>query len=108
MAKFTLPYGKTKGITINIPDDIAVEEINPKEIVYSDNPVMLLQEAVEKPIGAVKPLPELVKEKKAIAVVVDDYTRDFPRDAVLVPFFDLLVEMGVDKKKVTICSINVF
>ncbi len=103
MVKVTLPYGKTpKGITITIPDDIVVEEINPKEIPYSDNPVMLLQEAVEKPIGAVKPLQELVKEKKSIAVVVDDYTRDFPRDAVLIPFFDLLVEMGVDKKKVTI------
>ncbi|NMC05906.1 MAG: nickel-dependent lactate racemase, partial [Candidatus Lokiarchaeota archaeon] len=102
MAKFTLPYGKTKGIVINIPEGISVEEINPKEITYSDNPVSLLQEAVEKPIGNVKPLQELVKGKQSIVVVVDDYTRDFPRDAVLIPFFDLLVEMGVDKKKVTI------
>ncbi|MBN2151320.1 MAG: nickel-dependent lactate racemase [Candidatus Lokiarchaeota archaeon] len=102
MVKVTLPYGKSKGITITIPDDIAVEEITPKEIEYSDNPVMLLQDAVEKPIGNVKPLPELVKDKKSIAVVVDDHTRDFPRDAILIPFFDLLAEMGVDKKRVTI------
>ncbi len=102
MVKVTLPYGKSKGITVTLPDSITVEEIHPKEIKYSDNPVTLLQDAVEKPIGNVKPLPELVKDKKSIVVVVDDYTRDFPRDAVLIPFFDLLVEMGVDKKKVTI------
>jgi nickel-dependent lactate racemase/DNA-directed RNA polymerase subunit K/omega len=102
LVKVTLPYGKSKGITITLPDSITAEEIHPKEITYSDNPVTLLQDAVEKPIGNVKPLPELVKDKKSIVVVVDDHTRDFPRDAVLIPFFDLLVEMGVDKKKVTI------
>jgi hypothetical protein len=63
MAKFTLPYGKSKGLTITLPEGITVEEIHPKEITYSENPVTLLQDAVEKPIGNAKPLPELVKEK---------------------------------------------
>nr|MDO8111456.1 nickel-dependent lactate racemase [Candidatus Sigynarchaeota archaeon] len=102
MAKFTLPFGKTKGITINIPDEIQVVEIKPKDVKYSETPSTLLQDAVEKPIGNAKPLPELVKDKKSIAVVVDDYTREFPRDAVLIPFFEYLTELGVSKSNVTI------
>lgn len=103
MAKFTLPYGKiAKGITITLPDDINVVEVHPKEIKYAETPSTLLQDAVEKPIGNVKPLPELVKDKQSIVVVVDDYTREFPRDAALIPFFDYLTEIGVSKSNVTI------
>jgi nickel-dependent lactate racemase/DNA-directed RNA polymerase subunit K/omega len=89
-------------LTISLPDDINVVEIQPKNIKIADDPVSLLQEALEKPIGNVRPLEEIVKDKNAIAVVVDDATRTFPRDQIVVPFFDLLQEMGVDKDKVTI------
>ncbi|HME52410.1 MAG TPA: nickel-dependent lactate racemase [Candidatus Lokiarchaeia archaeon] len=103
MAKFTLPYGKAaKGITITISDEIKVVELHGKDVKYAETPSTLLQDAVEKPIGNVKPLPELVKDKKTIVVVVDDYTREFPRDAALIPFFDYLTEIGVSKSSVTI------
>lgn len=98
----TLPYGKGKGLSITIPDGITVKEIHPKDVPVVDDPVSCLQEALEHPAGNVKPLETLVKGKNNIVVVVDDYTRNFPRDTVLIPFFDLLEEYGVDKAKVTI------
>ncbi|MHA1680324.1 MAG: nickel-dependent lactate racemase [Promethearchaeota archaeon] len=99
--KVKLPYGK-KELSLTLPDDIKIVEIHGNEVETVDNPEALLQEAVENPIGNVPPLEDLVEGKKKIVVVVDDYTRAFPRDAVLIPFFDLLEEMGVDKKSVTI------
>ncbi|MFX0101097.1 MAG: nickel-dependent lactate racemase [Candidatus Hodarchaeota archaeon] len=100
--KFSLPYGKGKGINIEIPDDIDVIEILPKELNIVEDPVSLLQEAVDEPIGNVSPLEEVIDGKESIVVVVDDYTRKFPRDNVLIPFFDLLEELGASKDNITI------
>ncbi|MHA1368824.1 MAG: lactate racemase domain-containing protein, partial [Promethearchaeota archaeon] len=100
--KYTLPYGKTKGITITLPDDIEVIEIHPKDVQPAENPISLLEEALENPIGNVPPLPDLLEDKENIVVVVDDYTRSFPRDNVLIPFFEYLEEIGIEKKRITI------
>ncbi len=102
MAKYTLPFGADKDLTISIPDSISVVELGSKEVETVADPVNALQEALESPIGNVKPLSELIEGKKSIVVVVDDYTRKFPRDSVLIPFFTILEEYGIEKGKVTI------
>ena len=50
MVKFTLPYGKTKGLTINLPEDstIHVAEIQPKNVKLADDPVTLLAGSTRK------------------------------------------------------------
>ena len=104
--KFTLPYGKTKTgvskVTIDLPDDIEVAELHPNDVETTDDPYSLLMEVLENPIGSVPPLEELVEDKENIVVVVDDYTRNFPRDTILIPFFDYLDEIGVSRDNVTI------
>ena len=99
---FTLPYGKSKGITISIPEGITVKEIHPNDVPVLDDPVSRLQEALEHPVGNVQPLESIMEGKQNIVIVVDDYTRNFPRDTVLIPFFDLLEEYSIDKKNITI------
>ncbi|MHA1792917.1 MAG: nickel-dependent lactate racemase [Promethearchaeota archaeon] len=99
--KVKLPYGK-KEISITLPDDIEVKEIHAREAKIVEDPINLLYDALEHPLGNVPALEDLVDGKKNIVVVVDDYTRAFPRDAVLIPFFNILEEIGVDRENVTI------
>lgn len=100
--KVQLPYGKKKPVSLNLPDDIEIIELKPKDVPVVENPEALLLDAVDNPMGDVPPLEELLDGKENIVIVVDDYTRSFPRDAVLIPFFSLIEEMGIDKDTVTI------
>ncbi|HHW19215.1 MAG TPA: nickel-dependent lactate racemase [Firmicutes bacterium] len=69
-----IPIGTTR-VRANVPNLLAV--MRPKEVPCHPDPAGAVREALSRPIGT-KPLSELARGKKTVAVIVNDITRPYP------------------------------
>jgi nickel-dependent lactate racemase len=81
MARIEVPYGDTS-IEAVVADDIALQVIDPPLSAAPPEAGLLLEQALDKPIGT-RPLEELVKPDDSIVIVVNDHTRPGPNRQIV-------------------------
>ncbi|MBN2155353.1 MAG: nickel-dependent lactate racemase [Candidatus Lokiarchaeota archaeon] len=100
--EFALPYGKSK-ISFRLPEGVGVTELKLPEQKVIENPEDLLFSTFKNPIFS-KPLHKLLEASKpqTITIVVDDQTRKFPHDKILIPLLRYMENYGISKESITI------
>ena len=96
---YSISYGKGK-INFKIPEGFSIDSVIPK---YTSPIISLYEKTLESilhPINS-SPLPELVKGKKSVCIVVTDITRECPDKDLLIPILEV-VEKEVKKENITI------
>ena len=96
MKRYQIPCGKNF-ISIQIPDNIPVEQVESREISPVPDVRRAIEEGLNCPIGT-SPLRKLVKPNQTVALVVTDITRQFPEEIIL-PLLVRELEAGGIKKR---------
>ncbi|MEW6624815.1 MAG: nickel-dependent lactate racemase [Bacillota bacterium] len=100
MATIKIPFNKTK-MEIEVPDENLMRVLYPNDIQCIYNPKEKVKELLVRPINS-KPLAELARGKKQVAIVITDITRPTP-DHLLVPaILTELEKAEVEPKCITI------
>jgi nickel-dependent lactate racemase len=89
-----LPYGKGT-LPLDVPDKNLLEIALPKEYIPSRQPELMIQEAMQNPLGTDR-LSAMVGPGETVAIVIDDYTRPCPTKTLLPPVLDELKKVGVN------------
>jgi nickel-dependent lactate racemase len=100
--EYHMPYGK-RMIPITVSDSVQQSELNLPKQSTVQNPEELLISTFENPVHTAS-LREIIKAKPqcSIVIVVDDQTRKFPHNLILVPLLKYLENSGVLNEQVTI------
>ncbi|WP_066634673.1 nickel-dependent lactate racemase [Desulfolucanica intricata] len=95
-------YGKDYIIT-DIKDENVAGVLLPKELPGNDNPLQVVVDAMNSPIGT-PTLSQLAVNKKPerVVIVVNDATRPTPYRHMLPPVLDELHRAGVEREKITL------
>ncbi|MBN2549172.1 MAG: nickel-dependent lactate racemase [Anaerolineales bacterium] len=99
MAEFDLPYGKSH-LTFHLPDEIAVQVIAPPEVGAAENPLSLVETALEQPLG-VAGLDSFIGAR-SVAIAINDKTRPVPHDLLLPPLLRRLEELGIPPDRISL------
>ena len=99
-----LPYGKTS-LPVTVPAKNLLGVITPQEFIPPQKPEEMIREALQDPLGT-EPLSSLVHPGDHVAIVVDDYTRPCPTQALLPPVLNQLHDAGVDDLDILIIIAN--
>ncbi|MFA5103347.1 MAG: nickel-dependent lactate racemase [Candidatus Thermoplasmatota archaeon] len=89
-----LPYGKGT-LPLDVPEKNLLEVAVPKEFIPPREPELMVQEALQNPLGT-DTLSTLVGSGERVAIVIDDYTRPCPTKLLLSPVLEELKNAGVD------------
>ncbi|MCW4024239.1 MAG: nickel-dependent lactate racemase [Candidatus Bathyarchaeota archaeon] len=100
MVDVWLPYGKTQ-ICLRVPARNLLGTIEPKETAGVEDPNAEIERAIKEPLGT-KRLCEIAKPESKVAIVVDDFTRNAPSQAMLTPVLAELNAAGVKDENVTV------
>ncbi len=100
MVDVWLPYGKSD-VCVRIPARNLLGSIEPKQVPAADDATAEVERALNAPIGT-KRLSEIAQPEHKIAIVVDDFTRSTPSQAMLLPVLAELNAAGVKDENVTI------
>ncbi len=92
-------YGKGK-INFKIPEGFSIDSIIQKHNPPITSLYEKTRESIFHPINT-SPLPELVKGKKSVCIVVTDITRECPDKELLIPILEV-VEKEIKKENITI------
>jgi len=92
-------YGKGK-INFKIPEGFSIDSIIQKHNPPLTSLYEKTRESIFHPINT-SPLPELVKGKKSVCIVVTDITRECPDEELLIPILEV-VEKEIKKENITI------
>jgi nickel-dependent lactate racemase len=95
----TLPYDTGRDLAVRVPDRnfLGVVEQSPMPAV---DPASEIKRALAHPIGS-RPLAELARGKKTIAIAVTDITRSCPDEIVAAALLDELAHAGVPDSAIT-------
>ena len=96
----SLNYGHNS-ITLNILDKNYFGTLNPKEVKETENPVDEVKKALANPIGS-KKLKEIVSSQDKVIILVSDVTRPSPSSILLPPILKELNEAGVNNDQISI------
>jgi nickel-dependent lactate racemase len=99
MKHYQIPCGK-KTLSIKIPDQIHVQQVESQKMVPVPDMRRAVEEALSRPIGT-KRLRDLVKPGQTVALVVTDITRKLPEEIILPLLLQELEEAGIRKKDIT-------
>lgn len=100
MVDVWLPYGKSD-VCIRIPARNFLDSIEPKKVSSAEDVNAEIERALNEPIGS-KRLDEIAQPQHKIAIVVDDFTRNTPSQAMLLPVLAELNSAGVKDENVTV------
>jgi len=100
MVDVWLPYGKSD-ICVRIPARNLLGSIEPKEVRSVADVKAEVERALNEPIGS-KRLSEIAQPEHKVAIVVDDFTRNTPSHAMLLPVLAELNAAGVKDENVTV------
>ena len=100
MVDVWLPYGKSD-ICVRIPARNLLGSIEPKEVRSVADVKAEVERALNEPIGS-KRLSEIAQPEHKVAIVVDDFTRNTPSHAMLLPVLAELNVAGVKDENVTV------
>ncbi len=99
MKRYQIPCGK-KFISIKIPDNVPVQQVESRKIVPIPDVRRTIEESLDHPIGTSR-LRELVKPNQTIALVVTDITRQLPEEIILPLLIRELEAGGIKKRDIT-------
>jgi nickel-dependent lactate racemase len=99
MKHYQIPCGK-KTISLKIPDEISVQQVESREMAPVPNVRRAVEEALSRPIGTPR-LRDLVKPGQTVALVVTDITRKFPEEIILPLLLRELEAGGIKKRDMT-------
>ena len=97
MIKIPLPYGKSH-LTAILPDGWHVEHIVPEKTDPAADPIALIREALENPVGDSSL--DLSNVNK-IAIAINDKTRPVPHKDLLPPLLAQLEALGASRDAIT-------
>ena len=100
MAVVTIPYG-LKRIDVSVPDANYVETVSPRSKQPTEDEVVAVETALDRPIGSAR-LEEIARPEHRVAIVVDDYTRPTPVARILPSVLERLHHAGIPEDKITI------
>jgi lactate racemase len=98
--KTRFAFGK-KGIDISAPADFDCAVVESRSAAPLPDVSAALGDALDHPQGS-RPLVELARGKKKVAIVVCDITRPAPNSVTLPPVLDRLRRAGIDRDGITI------
>ena len=99
MKTYQIPCGK-KIISIKIPEDVPVQQVESQKMVPVPDVTRAVEEALSRPIGTPR-LRDLVQPGQTVALVVTDITRKLPEEIILPLLLKELEGGGVRKKDIT-------
>jgi len=85
-----LPYAKRE-ITAVLPDNYAVEFVQPRNQPPADDPAAIVRNAVYNPLGEVQP----PRAGQTVAIAINDKTRPVPHEHLLPPVLQGMRHAGV-------------
>ncbi|AKI97425.1 nickel-dependent lactate racemase [Kosmotoga pacifica] len=100
MHVFELPYGDST-IKLTLPDKGFIGEFYPRRQSTTDVGDVLIERALDNPIGT-RRLEELVRPGQKVVIVTSDLTRPCPSDVLLPHILDRLNSAGVSDEYITI------
>ncbi|MBQ7119764.1 MAG: nickel-dependent lactate racemase [Oscillospiraceae bacterium] len=100
--KVTLPYGHKK-VSFEIPDKNFIGMMDPEFTPAIENLERAIENAIDNPIGT-KPLSEIVKLGKKIAVIIDDDSRPTPQSVILPILLPKLEAAGAKPEDIRIVA----
>jgi len=100
MVDVWLPYGKSD-VCVRIPARNFLDSIEPKKVPGVEDVNAEIERALSEPIGS-KRLSEIAQPQHKVAIVVDDFTRNTPSQAMLLPVLAELNAAGVKDENVTV------
>ncbi len=100
MVDVWLPYGKSD-VCVRIPARNFLDSIEPKKVPPAEDVNAEIERALSEPIGS-KRLSKIAQPQHKIAIVVDDFTRNTPSQAMLLPVLKELNAAGVKDENVTV------
>lgn len=98
--RLTIPYG-SDSVSFDVPDKNFCELLEPHEPQFENNPVAVIEEALNNPIGT-PPLEELVRGKRTVSIICDDMSRPTPIHLILPPVIKRLLSAGIKKEDIKI------
>jgi len=99
VATYTLPYAKTK-IAVNLPDAWPVTVLAPAEAAAAADPLAVVEQALEQPLGGIR-LTDF-KSPKSAAIAINDKTRPVPHHYLLPPLLAHLEKLGLPPEAITL------
>ena len=93
-----VPYGKSF-LTANLPDDFAVDIIEPPRVSPAENPLEVVQSALDNLIGDVAWA--TFAGSRSVAIAVNDKTRPVPHQHLLPPLLERLASLGFSDDSIT-------
>jgi nickel-dependent lactate racemase len=93
-----LPYGRSF-VTATLPDHVQIDTINPSIVPAAENPLKVVQTALDNLIGRVDLT--TFSGAKSVAIAVNDKTRPVPHQYLLPPLMERLEQLGIPDKAVT-------
>jgi nickel-dependent lactate racemase len=100
MVDVWLPYGKSD-VCVRVPARNLLGSIEPKQVSGAADVKVEVERALSEPIGT-KRLSEIAQPEHKVAIVVDDFTRSTPSQAMLLPVLAELNSAGVKDENVTV------
>jgi len=98
--KVSLNYGHDS-MALGIPDKNYMGTLSPKDTREIEDPINEVRRALTNPIGS-KKIKELVSSQNKVIILASDVTRPSPSYILLPPILEELKEAGVNNDKITI------
>jgi len=95
--KHQLPYGKSS-LTFNIPDQFAVDVIEPPSVTASIDPLNEVRSSLDNLVGGLDW--REFADVKSVAIAINDKTRPVPHQYLLPPLLDRLTSLGIPNKAI--------
>ena len=96
-------YRKKRDTAVKIKPGNLLFQVQPKEPPPAVDPVKMLKEALDRPIGT-PPLEQLVRREDRVLIIIDDYTRPTPTQIILPVLIDRLNKAGIPDSRITIMT----
>ncbi|MDJ0975866.1 MAG: nickel-dependent lactate racemase [Planctomycetota bacterium] len=100
MSTVQVAYGDTR-LAVELPDQITVREVTPHAVPAADDPLGVVAQAIDTPVGAM-PLTEAAKGAGSVAIVVPDRTRPHATRYLLLPVLARLAHAGLVPQQIRI------
>ena len=96
----TIPYG-SDSVSFSVPDENFCELLEPSCPEFENNPEMIIEEALDHPIGTPL-LEEVVKNAETVSIICDDMSRPTPVHLILPSVMKRLLKAGIKKENIKV------
>lgn len=99
MTQIELPYGKTHQ-SAQFPESYQITSIVPKPVKPAPDPLALVNQAIDSPVGGV----DLAQfdDIKTVAIAINDKTRPVPHGYLLPPLLNRVEALGITPENITL------